>query len=184
MGTSKAQLLFRGRSLAVHAAGILEKAGLTPIVVTAPDQPLDVGTAGRICDLRPDRGPLSGLHAALATTQEAAVCVLACDLPLVDPEVFRHLAGLAGTCDVAVPEDAQGNPQPLCALYARSCLPRVEQLLETGGGPRHLLHHPELRVQRISAADLGWPDHWFLNLNTPADLVRLQQVQAQLRNRG
>lgn len=184
MGTPKAELLFGGRSLAVHAAGILERAGLTPMVVTAPDQRFDVGNAGWICDLRPDRGPLSGLHAALVTTRETAVCVLACDLPLVDPEVFRHLAGLAGTCDVAVPQDGRGNLHPLCALYARSCLSGVERLLETGGGPRHLLDLPGLRVMRIAAADLGWPDHWFFNLNTPADLARLQQVPTPLHRRG
>ncbi len=178
MGTCKAQLPFRGRSLVLHAVGILERAGLVPFVVTAPGQYLDVGSAGRLHDLRPDGGPLAGLHAALAATRETAICILACDLPLVDPAVFRHLVLLAGTCDVAVPEDGAGNLHPLCGLYSRRCLPWVERLLETGGGPRHLLQLPQLRVRRLAAAELGWPDHWFFNLNTPEDFERLRGMES------
>jgi molybdopterin-guanine dinucleotide biosynthesis protein A len=124
-------------------------------------------------DLRAGAGPLGGLHAALSTTPAEAVLLLACDLPFVTTRFLRYLVGRLGSHQAVVPRGKDGF-QPLCAVYARSCLPAVERLLDAGAFKvMKLLPEVDMRILR--------PDEWrvfdphgrlFINLNTPADYQR------------
>ena len=124
-------------------------------------------------DLRPGMGPLGGLHTALSTTSAEAVLLLACDLPFVTARFLRFLVGQLGNHQAVVPRGEDGF-QPLCAVYARSCLPAVERLLDTDA----------FKVMRLFAeVDMCVleSDEWrefdphgrlFVNLNTPEDYQR------------
>lgn len=121
-------------------------------------------------DLRPGMGPLGGLHTALSTTSAEAVLLLACDLPFVTARFLRFLVGQLGDHQAVVPHGEDGF-QPLCAIYARSCLPAVERLLDADVFKVMRLF-PEVDMRVLE------PDQWrafdphgrlFVNLNTPGD---------------
>lgn len=77
-----------------------------------------------------DGGPVAALAAAIGYASAAVVCVLACDLPLIDAAtVDRLLDGIDGN-DGCVSVDASGRIQYLTAAYNR------ETLSESLKGPR------------------------------------------------
>ena len=75
---------------------------------------------------------------------------------------------------ILVPTDASGRPEPLCAVYASSCLEAIRRTVETDR--RKITDAFEgLRVIELSPADYGQYEHpggLFANLNTEQDLAR------------
>lgn len=170
----------------------------TPIVTrvvaaarSLTDQVLIVGSAplppGLAVPVAPDEGtvcgPARGLWTALRTLKTTLVVLLAWDMPFVEPGLLRYLAGLAGGHDAVAPRVA-GRPQPLCAVYSRSCLPALESLLACaasrgGRGPSLTGLLERLRVRWVEEEELapfGSLERLFFNINTPEDLARAQEL--------
>lgn len=84
----------------------------------------------RIADLVPDAGPLGGIHAALTASRWPHVLVVGCDMPFLSAALLGYMGTLPRDYDVLVP--VLDRPQPLHAIYARSCLPIIEQRLQVG----------------------------------------------------
>jgi molybdopterin-guanine dinucleotide biosynthesis protein A len=132
-------------------------------------------------DLRPGLGPLSGIHAALATAEADRVLVVACDLPFVTTAFLRGLLeGLSPSLDAVVPCPG-GEPVAVCALYRVSCLEGLAGRLE-----RAELAATDfaksLRARFLDDHDLSRLDPFgrcLLNLNTPLDYEKALRI---LRN--
>lgn len=176
MGTPKALLPFGDETMLQRVVRILRDV-VSPIVAVAavnqtlPDLPADVIVTR---DEHEGRGPLEGLRAglkALPTDVEAAY-VTSCDVPLLEPAFVRQMLGLAQGHDIAVVE-IDGFAHPLSAVYRRTVLPYVEELLATNRlrpaflfeavrtrriRPEQMTADPELRTLR--------------NLNTREDYER------------
>lgn len=134
-----------------------------------------------IPDIQPRCGPLGGLATALTHCPTSWALNLACDLPFVTDDLLKLLLTRARPeCDAVIPRDAVDQPQPLCALYSRTCLPVVRDLL--GGGERSLRSLlPALTVCFIPFAEicnLPGASYFFLDIDTPDDYRRAQQVIA------
>src|SRR5262245_47023553 len=132
MGTSKALLPFGPETMLQRVVRLLAGVVSPIVVVGAVDQPLPALPADAIVtrDEQEGRGPLEGLRAglkALPTDVEAAY-VTSCDVPLLEPAFVREMFNLATGFDIAVME-IDGLPHPLSAVYRRSVLPDVEDLL-------------------------------------------------------
>lgn len=126
-----------------------------------------------IPDRRPGLGPLAGIAAALAWCPAPYLLVVAGDMPYIEAGVVELLLARRGGADAVVPFVA-GLPEPLFAVYARACLPVIEQRLAAGrlaaGG---LALDPELSVRRVDEPALRAVDprlRSFTNVNTAADL--------------
>jgi molybdenum cofactor guanylyltransferase len=177
MGRPKADLEWRGRSLAQAVCEALERAGATPIVVVgAPGRRLPALPTGVeiVEDARPGRGPLEAIAAGLRALPGGTerVFVSAVDAPFLAPAfVICVVSAIEGNVDAAVPVHG-GKPHPLAAAYRVSpTLEAVERRL-TGSdlSLRGLLD--DLRVLRLEEADLLASDprlDSLVNLNTPQD---------------
>jgi molybdopterin-guanine dinucleotide biosynthesis protein A len=128
-------------------------------------------------DLVPNAGGLGGIHAALHRAGNA-VLIVAWDMPFVPPALLARLRALGDGADVAVPESgSRRGVEPLCAFYAPSCLPAIEQALASGDR-RVVGFHEQVRVARLPAdavAAFGDPQLLFMNVNTPDDLARAER---------
>jgi molybdopterin-guanine dinucleotide biosynthesis protein A len=124
-------------------------------------------------DVLPNAGGLGGIHAALHYS-DSPVMVVAWDMPFVPSGLLRRLRDLGDTADVVVPESgSRRGVEPLCAFYAPSCLPAIEQSL-ADGDRRVVGFHGQVRVARLPAGDVsafGNPELLFMNVNTPDDLA-------------
>jgi molybdopterin-guanine dinucleotide biosynthesis protein A len=128
-----------------------------------------------ISDAAPRRGPLGGIVAALRRSQSAHLLVLGIDLPQMPADYLRLLLSLcADECGV-VPH-RENLFEPLAAVYPRLSLPLAEELLEA---PHHSLQEFASRALSrgwlIAREVLSAEEHFFANLNTPADLARFSK---------
>jgi molybdopterin-guanine dinucleotide biosynthesis protein A len=173
MGTSKALLPFGPETMLQRVIRILS-AEVSPIVaVAAADQELPTLPADVILtrDEREGRGPLEGLRAGLKSlpgTVEMAY-VTSCDVPLLVPGFVRQMFDFARDYDIAVME-IDGFPHPLSAVYRRSTLPYVEELL-AHDRLRPVFLFDAVKTRRVSPAEItSDPEMRTLqNLNTRED---------------
>jgi FdhD protein len=93
-----------------------------------------------------------------------ASAVVACDIPDINVSFLRSLARAAGGAEIAVPVEPAGHFEPLFAVYRKSAVPAIEELLQAG--ERSILPlFGRCRTTVLRIEDAAWPR----NLNTPAD---------------
>lgn len=141
--------------------------------------------AGVVTDTIGGRGPLGGLHAGLCNIDTPFALAVACDMPFLNKELLRFMAGLPRDYELLVPR-AGGRWQMTHAIYARSCLSPVESLLsQRRGSLLDLLSKvavtelEEAQFQQYDPAGLS-----FFNLNSPKDLVEGRAILAGREREG
>ena len=169
---------WRGRPL--YVAQLRKLAALEPDrlwLSTNADQVFPEVLSGveRIIDDEPDLGPLGGLRAVLRRSEAPFVLVLAVDLPLMEAAFLSSLIqsqkGLVGRSD--------RGWEPLAALYPREAmLALIESSLAAGRRRLQDLLDEAEALALIEALPLtGRTARFFANLNSPADLLSLEQGQ-------
>jgi molybdenum cofactor guanylyltransferase len=151
------------------------------LVLVANDPAADAWLPGvrRIADVRRDRGPLSGIHAALVHSA-TAILVVAWDMPFVTASLLAELRRRGRASHAAVvPESADGRLEPACAFYAPACLQELEAWLDSGqsGAAAFLTQCPG--VERMCFADVttfGDPSRLFFSVNTPAAMEQAERL--------
>ena len=173
MGTSKALLPFGPETMLQRVVRLLGEVVAPTVVVAASDQQLPTLPPDVIVtrDEREGRGPLEGLRAGLKALPERvdAAYVTSCDVPLLVPGFVRQMLDLARGYDVAVME-IDGFTHPLSAIYRRSTLPYVEDLL-AHNRLRPVFLFEVVRTRRVRPEEMtADPDLRTLrNLNTRED---------------
>jgi molybdopterin-guanine dinucleotide biosynthesis protein A len=184
MGCEKALLEFEGQRLIERMLSIARAVDPDARIVASREK--FSSYAAVVEDEFSGCGPLAGIHAALHSSRADLNLILAVDMPFVDPEFLRYLAGqaVASGATVTVPQ-VEGRWQPLCAVYRRNFAEVAGKSLREGKYKIDPLF-PEVEVRSIGEKELreqGFTAHMFRNLNTPEDLnsVRSQPRVAELR---
>lgn len=129
-------------------------------------------------DKYPNRGPLGGIHAALASTGSDFNLILAVDLPFLEKRFLQHLLSEAHSSGavVAVPR-AGGGLQPLCAVYRREFAALAEQALAAGRNKIDTLYsQTTVRIiEKDELARFAFSPAMFDNLNTQEEWERARQ---------
>ena len=131
-------------------------------------------------DEKPGQGPLMGLYVGLKASS-AEWCLVTCvDAPLVRVGLIQLLASETPGFDAVVPVWERG-PEPLCALYARRCLPAIEKTIHLR---RVVSFYPSVRVNLLPEAAVRGVDPEglsFFNTNTIEDYDRLLTMQEAMK---
>ncbi len=120
----------------------------------------------------PYQGPLGGLVTALAEAPDEWVLAVAADMPYLTGQVVRQLWSAREGADVVVPIGEKG-PEPLLALYSRTCLPAARRSLDSGRR-RLVSFFRNVRVAEVPIESLRDVDPHlssFVNVNTPEELA-------------
>src|SRR5688572_1765395 len=133
MGEDKSQLRLEGRTFVERVAHALRPLTARVSVVSSRPDASGFGLAV-VPDIHQNRGALGGLHAALRNCAADWVAVVSCDLPFVTGELLLRLASFrVGGIEAVAPDQSDGRPQPLCALYeTAACLAVAEDLIRDG----------------------------------------------------
>lgn len=182
LGTDKAFVELGGKTLFQRSIETVEK-GLAPERITAV-----AGNSTQfaieaiasdvqfIFDLHEGRGPLGGLHAALAYARTAWIFVLACDYPFASPELIRLLAEqISDDFGVVVPMQQDERMQPLCAFYnvatARAIAEAVLDMPRVPPPMHEVVSRMNPRIVKFDEySHLPGSGNFFLNINTADDL--------------
>ena len=176
MGHDKALLSLGGKTL-------LDRARELALAVTG--QVWAVGAKAKygrdaIEDVFPHRGPLGGIHAALASSASELNVILSVDTPFVKAEFLRFLIDEArrSVTTVTVPYVCD-HFQPLCAVYRREFLEVAEPALREGKNKIDpLFRHTTVRlIDEQELKRLAFDPRMFDNLNTPEDFAQAQNRQ-------
>lgn len=123
------------------------------------------------------RSALSGVHAGLVHARHEHAFVVACDTPLLQRALVKRLVEAGYEDDeVVVPRKGE-HLEPLCAVYARSCLPHIEALLREKRVKISNLFS-RVKTREVDALTINQEDpelRSFVNINTPDDLSEVQK---------
>ena len=174
MGRNKPTLEIGGRTLLDRCADALRPIAAPILVVADTLDRYEPAGCRIIADLYPGAGPVGGIVTALAALGEGDHIVVACDMPFLRTGVLLLLLAAASDEYDAVAPWLETGPEPLCAVYRHTCIPLLEEFLNSGQrSARHALD--TLRTRRVPESDLRQADpnlSSFINLNTPEDLRR------------
>jgi molybdopterin-guanine dinucleotide biosynthesis protein A len=173
MGRDKALLELGGVTLIERG---MRKLALVCPEVTIVGEDRESGRFGRVIpDAMPGCGPLGGIVAALAQSATRWNLFLAVDVPFVPVAALQALlSAAAGT--VAVIAEANGQPQPLCALYSHDALPMLRSELEAGRWKVMAAIKAAGEVKFVHFEE----EDWFRNLNTPAEFAEAERLAGVL----
>ena len=124
-----------------------------------------------VTDKIPDQGPLMGLYSGLSAIHTQRALVVAVDMPFILPALVTFLLSQPQSGSLLVPL-VNNVPQVLLALYPRTILPLIEQLLQQGRhDPRSLLDAaPVQYIEEVQLRSIDPDLRSFININTPEEL--------------
>jgi len=137
-----------------------------------------IAGARAVSDCYRERASIIGIHAAL-THAGTDVIVVGWDMPFVSGTLLASLAAHRTADAWAVVPEGPHGPEPCCALYSSSALPRIAQCIDEGRLSLSALLEGLPGVVRVPIEEirsLGDPVELFMNVNTPADLARAESL--------
>jgi len=178
MGRDKAFLDVGGRPVIER---VLDKvAPLTDDLFISANEPQKYEHLGLrlVADIYPNKAALGGIYSVIHAAHHHHVLIVACDMPFLNVALLQHLISLAPTAEVVIPLISPLQPEPLHAIYSKSCLPAIETRLQAnqlqiiGFFDRVSVRY----VDRDEVARLDPEFYSFINLNTPEEWRKGQAI--------
>jgi molybdopterin-guanine dinucleotide biosynthesis protein A len=151
MQRDKANLEYAGKSQLARAMELLTPLVARCFVSVRTDQLDDPVRAAydTIADIKPNLGPIGGIHAALHAYPDRGWLILACDLPFLNRATLQHLIAQRARSRLASAyrSSFDGLPEPLCAIFEPRSLKIIEESLAAGQQcPRALLSRSDVEL--------------------------------------
>ena len=160
---------------------------LCPDVVVVLNDPADWPDlpARLVPDVYPDGGALGGIYSGLAAAAHDYALAVACDMPLLNPDLIRAMLARPRDYDVLAPRSLNAGAarnkldiEPLHAIYAKTCLGPMRDTLESGRR-QIAAFFPQVRVSLVEPDEIRRYDpagRSFLNVNTPDQLAAAERL--------
>lgn len=174
-GKQKALLPFSGELLIERQIRML--CGLCEEIIVVTNQPtLYLPVVDRsiriITDYYPGKGPLSGMHAALALSRNQDVWIVGCDMPFISADAALAMRELkaAAKCDAVIPV-INGRSHPLHGIYSKGCADAISALLLSGESRvselMRMIYWQEAAEAHFEEKHIGL--EFVTNVNTPEE---------------
>lgn len=122
---------------------------------------------------------LVGLYSGMAQVKNDASIAVACDMPFLSTQLLAHILRVSRGVDAAVPRIGP-HLEALHAVYRRSCLPIMLDMLESGNH-KIIDFYPRISLRQVAEAEVRKLDPdltSMMNINTPGDLDRARALAA------
>jgi len=164
MGLDKGMLPIKGRPIVEHICRQLDNS-FSQILISANETD-KYGSLG--FEVVPDRiagqGPLMGIASAMEASVNELNFVVACDIPHINLACVRKMLTEAENADIVIPFTGRGKYEPLFAVYRKSLLETINDVLASGARKISEVFS-RCRVKYIELVMA----QWFVNLNTMAE---------------
>lgn len=171
-GINKAFSEINGSRLIDIVAGLLTSIFTRTVLITnSPEEYSYLGLPIRK-DLIRGLGPIGGILTGLEDISDEAGFFIACDMPFVSEDLIRYIVSVRGEFDAVVPK-IDWKIEPLHALYRKSCLPVIRELIASGVY-QTIKAFDRLNVRYLNEAEIRANDpqmRSFFNVNRPEELA-------------
>lgn len=126
-------------------------------------------------DLIPNLGAIGGLYTGLVLASFPHSFCVACDMPFLREPLIDYLLRQRGGFAAVVPRTSDGW-QPLHAVYSKTCIKPIEELLAQKK-TKIIDVYPMISLRVVEEDEFRTLDplnESFLNINTPGDLALVQ----------
>jgi molybdopterin-guanine dinucleotide biosynthesis protein A len=186
-----------GKSLRLGRSKLLETIGDKPLIQWVVDRLAAISTEiiiamgqgeailcssavtiKTVTDVYPGKGPLAGIYSGLMASAHSQAIVVGCDMPFLNVSLLKYMNQTLADCDIALPRIGE-MVEPLCAVYSKSCLAPIQQLLEQDERQiRKLFGMVKVRYVEEDEIDKFDPGHLsFFNVNSQDDLERARKLR-------
>ena len=135
-----------------------------------------------VTDLFPIRSSLTGIHAGLFYASNPYAFFAACDTPFLKKELIEMIVEkIEPGLEAIIPEISVGL-EPLCAIYSKNSLKRIEQHLSENKLKIQWVFKKD-RIKKIPENLIREKDpdlSSFFNINSPEDLEKAEALIAQV----
>lgn len=127
-GSNKALANFKGTPLIERSVGVLDTIFENLMIIT--NNPLEYSylKIPLYQDLVKGLGPVGGIYTGLDALDDDWAFFCACDMPFINEDLVRYIAGVRDGFDAVVPK-VDWKIEPLHALYSKNCLPAIKELI-------------------------------------------------------
>ncbi|MDO8303688.1 MAG: NTP transferase domain-containing protein [Sedimentisphaerales bacterium] len=116
------------------------------------------------------QGPLMGIVSALESSTNQLNFVTACDIPYIDLKFVRRMLREAEGFDAVIPIRDDGKIEPLFAIYRKSVVPAINNVLSAGGRKiRDFFDQCKVKYIPLDAEN-------FANLNTITEYKKFKEI--------
>ena len=176
IGKDKGLLELQNKLLVEHVVERLKPAVNKLFIVTSNSEYKKFGYE-LVEDKIKNAGPSAGIQSALLHTDQKKIFVVSCDMPFVKSAALKYLLSVSETYEITVPMFKE-KLEPLFGIYSKSCLPRWEELMQSGTLKlQSLIEQFNFQKIKVDSNPL-FDDIMFTNLNTQTDfmnaLIRLK----------
>ena len=169
MGVDKSMLPFKGHALIETIAEQL-RGSFSQILISANEvEKLAFLDLPIIRDRVSGQGPLMGIASALEASANELNLVVACDIPYIDMRYIRRMLMEANGADAVIPATGDEKYEPLFAVYRKSALGAINEVLSSGGRKiSDIFGRCRVRFIKLEAEQ-------YANLNTMAEFKEFQE---------
>lgn len=157
------------------------------IIVTIREQAIPRSSSSPqfriVTDIFPGKGALGGIYTGLVASNSFYNLVVACDMPFLNQSLLRYMLELSVGVDIVVPRVGE-QFEPLHAIYAKSCLAPMEDMIKQDNLIIYELFS-SVKVRYVEAEEIARfdPEHLsFFNINTEADLKKARELTRRMTN--
>ena len=182
-GHNKALASVGGRPVIDRVIGTISLLSDQIIIVASPERDIPQKyNATVVRDQYPGKGPLGGIYTGLLALDNEYVIVAGCDMPFLNVKILKYMLDIATGYDIVVPRLGGRMVEPLHAVYAKACAPKMKERLDSGKLSISPLFS-ELKVRYLEKEEylpLDPQMHSFFNINFPEDLERANRIAAEI----
>jgi molybdopterin-guanine dinucleotide biosynthesis protein A len=133
-----------------------------------------------VVDIYSGKAALGGLYTGLVASNSFYNLVVASDMPFLNRKLLCHMTQCMESYEAVAPR-INGRVEPLHAVYAKSCTPKLERLLMQGYlSIRNVFSMIRVRYIDDQEIDMFDPQRLsFFNINTEADLEKARELAGQ-----
>jgi len=178
MGTDKSLLKISGNSLLDRAIAISQKY-FANIIISGNEIELNrIYSLKLTKDIYSGLGPISGIHSGLFNSTTEKIFIYSVDIVFGNERLISEIIEYPTQKQIVLPL-LEGIPQYTFAIYSKSALPVIEEMIKSNcvdmPTPKNLVKKVETEFIDFHKC-IYFEEEKFFNLNTPADYERAKLI--------
>jgi molybdenum cofactor guanylyltransferase len=126
-------------------------------------------------DLVPNCGPLGGIYSALHFSQNNWIATIPCDMPLLNPEIYRYLFSKRKN-KLPIVAKSENGLEPLVAIWHKDSFEIIKCKIQNKKFSTRNCQS-ELEVIKVDVTQMkNYKNEWFFNVNYKRDLELLSKI--------